>query len=92
MVSGVTYRAPALLIKAVTTLDVLSGGRAWLGVGAGYHEQEARAMGLELPPVAERFERLDDTLRLALQMWSGADAAFEGTYHRLERPVGSPAR
>jgi F420-dependent oxidoreductase-like protein len=90
MVTGVTYRPPALLIKAVTTLDVLSGGRAWLGIGAGYHEQEARAMGLELPPVAERFERLDETLRLALQMWSGADAAFEGTHHRLERPVGSP--
>lgn len=90
MVTGVTYRTPALLIKAVTTLDVLSGGRAWLGIGAGYHDLEARAMGLEFPPVAERFERLDETLRLALQMWSGADAAFEGTYHRLERPVGSP--
>jgi F420-dependent oxidoreductase-like protein len=90
MVAGVTYRPPALLIKAVTTLDVLSGGRAWLGVGAGYHEGEARAMGLELPPVAERFERLEETLRLALQMWSGDDSAFEGRHHRLVRPHGSP--
>jgi F420-dependent oxidoreductase-like protein len=90
MVTGVTYRPPSLLIKAVTTLDVLSGGRAWLGVGAGYHEVEARAMGLPLPPVGERFERLEETLRLAIQMWSGDDTAFEGTHYRLEHPVGSP--
>jgi F420-dependent oxidoreductase-like protein len=90
MVTAVTFRPPALLVKAVTTLDVLSGGRAWLGLGAGYHEDEARAMGLFLPPVAERFEHLEDTLRLALQMWSGDAAAFEGRRHRLERPVGSP--
>jgi F420-dependent oxidoreductase-like protein len=90
MVTGVTYRPPALLIKAVTTLDVLSGGRAWLGIGAGYHEDEARAMGLALPPVAERFDRLEETLRLALQMWSGLDASFDGRYYRLERPVGNP--
>ncbi|GII05934.1 LLM class F420-dependent oxidoreductase [Planobispora takensis] len=90
MVTGVTYRPPALLIKAVTTLDVLSGGRAWLGLGAGYHEEEARAMGLDLPPVAERFERLEETLRLALQMWSGDETPFEGGHHRLERPVGNP--
>jgi F420-dependent oxidoreductase-like protein len=90
MVTGVTFRPPALLIKAVTTLDVLSGGRAWLGVGAGYQQDEARAMGLPLPPVVERFERLEETLRLAFQMWLGNDAAFEGTHYRLERPVGSP--
>jgi alkanesulfonate monooxygenase SsuD/methylene tetrahydromethanopterin reductase-like flavin-dependent oxidoreductase (luciferase family) len=90
MVTGVTYRPPALLVKAVTTLDVLSGGRAWLGVGAGYHEEEARTMGLPLPPTAERFERLDETLRIAVQMWSGDDAPFEGTYYRLARPVNSP--
>jgi alkanesulfonate monooxygenase SsuD/methylene tetrahydromethanopterin reductase-like flavin-dependent oxidoreductase (luciferase family) len=71
MVAAVTYRAPALLIKAVTTLDALSGGRAWLGVGAGYHEEEARAMGLDLPPVPERYERLEHTLQLAETMWSG---------------------
>lgn len=89
-VTGVTFRPPALLIKAVTTLDVLSRGRAWLGVGAGYHLEEARAMGLPLPPTRERFEHLEDTLRLALQMWSGDDSAFDGTHQRLERPVNSP--
>jgi F420-dependent oxidoreductase-like protein len=89
-VSAVTYRPPSLLIKAVTTLDVLSGGRAWFGIGAGYHEDEAQAMGLPLPPLAERFERLDETLRLALQMWSGDSAPFHGRHQRLERPVGNP--
>jgi len=90
MVTGVTYRPPALLIKAVTTLDVLSGGRAWLGIGAGYLEAEARALDLPLPPVAERFERLEETLRLAIQMWSGDTTPFEGTHYRLEHPVNSP--
>src|SRR5215213_3238413 len=71
MVTGVTFRPPALMIKAVTTLDVLSGGRAWLGIGAGYQQDEARAMGLDLPPLGERFERLEETLRLAVQMWVG---------------------
>jgi len=89
-VSAVTFRPPSLLIKAVTTLDVLSGGRAWFGVGAGYHEDEASAMELPLPPVAERFERLEDTLRLALQMWSGDSAPFHGRRHHLKRPVGNP--
>ena len=90
MVSAATYRSPALLVKAVTTVDVLSGGRAWLGIGAGYHEDEARWMGLFLPPRAERFERLEDTLRVALQMWEGDDAPFEGARVRLERPINSP--
>jgi len=90
MVTGVTYRPPGLLVKAVTTLDVLSGGRAWLGIGAGYHNDEARAMGLPLPPTAERFERLEETLRLAVQMWSGDDTPFEGTHYRLEHPVNDP--
>jgi F420-dependent oxidoreductase-like protein len=90
MVTGVTYRPPALLIKAVTTLDVLSGGRAWLGIGAGYLEDEARAMALPFAPTAERFERLEETLRLAVQMWSGDAAPFEGTHYRLERPVNNP--
>jgi F420-dependent oxidoreductase-like protein len=89
-VTAATFRPPALLVKAVTTLDVLSGGRAWLGIGAGYHLDEARAMGLPLPPTRERFEHLEDTLRLALQMWSGDDTTFEGTHHRLDRPVNSP--
>jgi alkanesulfonate monooxygenase SsuD/methylene tetrahydromethanopterin reductase-like flavin-dependent oxidoreductase (luciferase family) len=74
MVSPVTFRPASLLIKAVTTLDVLSGGRAWLGLGAGYHDAEARQMGLPFPPARERFAQLEETLRLAQRMWSG-DAA-----------------
>jgi F420-dependent oxidoreductase-like protein len=90
MVTAATYRAPALLVKAVTTLDVLSGGRAWLGIGAGYHEGEALAMGLSLPATGERYERLEETLRIALQMWAGDTTAFAGARHRLDRPVCSP--
>ncbi|UOX91642.1 TIGR03560 family F420-dependent LLM class oxidoreductase [Amycolatopsis sp. FBCC-B4732] len=90
MVSAVTFRPPALLIKAVTTLDVLSGGRARFGIGTGHHDGEARAMGLPFPPVGERFERLEETLRLALRMWAGDESPFEGTHHRLDRPVGNP--
>lgn len=90
LVTAATYRPPALLVKAVTTLDVLSGGRAWLGIGAGYHLAEARAFGLPLPPVAERFEILEDTLRLALRMWSGDQTSFEGHHHHAERPVNIP--
>jgi F420-dependent oxidoreductase-like protein len=91
MVTGVHYRHPGILVKTVTTLDVLSGGRAWLGIGAGYQAAEAQAMGLPLPPTAERFERLDETLRLALQMWSGDEAPFEGRHYTLARPINSPA-
>jgi len=90
MVSAATFRSPALLIKAVTTLDVLSGGRAWLGLGAGYQQNEATAMGLELPPVGERFAALTDILELARQMWAGDDSAFEGRTMRAERPISSP--
>ena len=90
MVTAATYRSPGLLIKAVTTLDVLTGGRAWLGIGAGYHEGEALALGLSLPPAGERYERLEETLRLALQMWAGDVSAFAGSHYRLERPLNSP--
>jgi F420-dependent oxidoreductase-like protein len=90
MVTGVTFRPPALLVKAVTTLDVLSGGRAWLGLGAGYHGEEAAAMGLPLPPVAERFERLEETVRIAVRMWAGDESPFDGRHYRLGRPEGSP--
>lgn len=91
MVTAATFREPALLIKIVTTLDVLSGGRAWLGIGAGYHQGEAESMGLPLPRVAERFGRLEDILRLAHHMWSDQDTApFDGAYHRLTRPVTNP--
>jgi len=91
MVSNVTLRAPALLVKAVTTLDVLTGGRAWLGIGAGHHGGEAEAMGLPLPPVAERFERLEETLRIAGRMWAGDDTSFDGKHYRLTRPRAIPA-
>jgi F420-dependent oxidoreductase-like protein len=90
MVTAVSFRPAGLLIKAVTTLDVLSGGRAWLGVGAGYHDAEARQMGLPFPPARERYEQLEDTLRLAQQMWQGDSAPFDGRHVRLERPVGQP--
>jgi F420-dependent oxidoreductase-like protein len=90
MVTAATFRAAALLIKAVTTLDVLTDGRAWLGIGAGYNADEARAMGLFMPPTAERFARLTELLRLATQMWSGDDSPFHGDHLELEHPVGSP--
>ena len=90
MVTAATFRTAALLVKAVTTLDVLSGGRAWLGIGTGYHEGEARALGLPLPPRGERYERLEETLRIALQMWAGDESAFSGVHYALERPVNSP--
>jgi F420-dependent oxidoreductase-like protein len=90
MVTAATFRAPALLIKAVTTLDVLSAGRAWLGIGVGYNAEEARAMGLFLPDTAERFARMTELLRLAQQMWRGDETPFHGEYLDLEHPVGSP--
>jgi alkanesulfonate monooxygenase SsuD/methylene tetrahydromethanopterin reductase-like flavin-dependent oxidoreductase (luciferase family) len=90
MVTAATFRAPALLIKAVTTLDVLSAGRAWLGIGAGYNGDEARAMGLFLPETAERFARMTELLRLARHMWGGGDTPFRGEYLDLEHPVGRP--
>ncbi len=95
MVTGVTYRYPGILIKTVTTLDVLSGGRAYLGIGAAWNEQEHRGLGVPFPPVAERFERLEETLRIALQMWADAgqlDTAepFAGTFYHLERTLNVP--
>jgi F420-dependent oxidoreductase-like protein len=89
-VTAVVYREPGLLAKAVTTLDVLSGGRAWLGIGAAWFEEEARGLGLPFPPVAERFERLEEALQICLQMWSGEDKPFEGRHYRLERTLNSP--
>jgi len=90
MVTPVTFRPAALLIKSVTTLDVLSGGRMWFGVGSGYDEREAEEMGLPLPPMAERFQRLEDTLQLAHRMWAGDDSPFEGRQVRATRPVNAP--
>lgn len=90
MVTAVTYRPPALLIKAVSTLQALTGGRAWLGVGSGYLAAEATAMGLPLPPQAERFECLEDTLRLAAQMWDGDQKPFHGRHFGLAAPAVHP--
>jgi F420-dependent oxidoreductase-like protein len=90
LVTGAIFRAPALLVKAVTTLDVLSGGRAWLGIGAGYNDAEARAMGIAMPSVPARFDLLADTVDLAERMWAGDDSPFEGRTTRLERPICSP--
>jgi alkanesulfonate monooxygenase SsuD/methylene tetrahydromethanopterin reductase-like flavin-dependent oxidoreductase (luciferase family) len=90
MVTGVTFRPPALLVKAVTTLDVLSNGRALFGVGAGYEADEAARMGLPMPPIGERFDRLEETLQIALQMWGGNASAYAGEHYRLDEPVNSP--
>jgi len=90
MVTGVVYRHPGVLVKTVSTLDVLSGGRAWLGIGAAWNEEESRGLGIPFPPVKERFERLEETLRIALQMWAGDETPFEGSHYRLERPLNSP--
>lgn len=91
MVTGVTYRHPGLLVKTATTLDVLSGGRAWLGIGAAWNEQEHRGLGVPYPPVAERFERLEEALQIAHQMWAGDESPFQGKHYQLERPLNSPA-
>jgi F420-dependent oxidoreductase-like protein len=93
MVGGVHYRAPGLWAKAVTTLDVLSGGRAWLGIGAAWNEDESRGLGFAFPPLAERFEMLEDTLRLVHEMWRGehgSEAAFEGRHTQAARLLNSP--
>ena len=91
MVTGVTYRYPGLLIKTATTLDVLSGGRAYLGIGAAWNEEEHNGLGVPFPPLKERFERLEDALKLAHQMWSdGNDAPFDGQHAHLTRTLNSP--
>jgi F420-dependent oxidoreductase-like protein len=90
MVTGVTYRNPGILVKTVTTLDVLSGGRAYLGIGAAWNEDEHAGLGVPFPPVAERFRRLEETLQIALQMWSGDEAPYNGRYYQLARPLNSP--
>ncbi|HXA29943.1 MAG TPA: LLM class F420-dependent oxidoreductase [Candidatus Angelobacter sp.] len=90
VVTGVIYRQPGLLAKAVTTLDVVSGGRAMLGIGAGWNEEEARGLGFPFPPIAERFERLEETLQIVLQMWSDDDGPYHGRHYQLERTLCSP--
>lgn len=90
MVTGVTYRYPGILVKTATTLDVLSSGRAYLGIGAAWNEEEHRGLGVPFPPLAERFERLEETLQIALQMWAGNEKPYEGKYYQLARPLNSP--
>jgi F420-dependent oxidoreductase-like protein len=90
LVTGTIYREPAILAKIVTTLDVLSNGRAWLGIGAAWNEEESRGLGIPFPPVAERFERLEETLQICLQMWRGDEKPYQGKYYHLERPLNSP--
>jgi F420-dependent oxidoreductase-like protein len=90
LVTGAVYRPPGILAKIVTTLDVLSGGRAWLGIGAAWNEEESRGLGIGFPPVAERFERLEETLQICLQMWRGDQAPYHGRHYQLERPLNSP--
>ncbi|HKV02508.1 MAG TPA: LLM class F420-dependent oxidoreductase [Ktedonobacteraceae bacterium] len=90
MVTGVTYRHPGILVKTVTTLDVLSHGRAYLGIGAAWNEEEHRGLGVPFPPLAERFERLEEALQIALQMWAGDEKPYEGKHYQLARPLNSP--
>jgi F420-dependent oxidoreductase-like protein len=93
MVSGVHFRHPAVLVKSVTTLDVLSGGRAGFGVGSGHYPEETAGLGIPFPPQKERFEMLEETLQIALRMWSGEqgdERPFEGEHYRLERPLNLP--
>ena len=90
LVTGVVYRYPGILAKIVTTLDVLSGGRAWLGVGAAWNEEESRGLGIPFPPVAERFERLEEALQICLAMWRGDESPYRGTHYQLERPLNYP--
>jgi F420-dependent oxidoreductase-like protein len=90
LVTGTVYRYPGILAKTVTTLDVLSGGRAWLGIGAAWNDEESRGLGIPFPPVAERFERLEETLQICLQMWRGDETPYVGRHYQLERPINSP--
>jgi len=90
LVTGVTYRYPGILVKTVTTLDVLSKGRAWLGIGAGWFEREHDALGVPFPPTAERFERLEETLQIANQMWSGNDGPYQGRHFELQETLCQP--
>jgi F420-dependent oxidoreductase-like protein len=93
MVGGVHYRDPGLWVKAATTLDVLSGGRAWLGIGAAWNEEESRGLGFPFPPLGVRFELLEETLQIAHAMWTGergTEGEFVGQHVRAERLLNSP--
>lgn len=90
LVTGVTYRHPGILVKTATALDVLSQGRAYFGVGAAWNEQEHQGLGVPFPPLAERFERLEELLQIARQMWAGDERPYHGKHYSLERPLNSP--
>jgi F420-dependent oxidoreductase-like protein len=90
LVTGVTYRHPGPLAKIVTTLDVVSGGRAQLGIGAAWYEREHNGLGVPFPPLSERFERLEETLQICQQMWSDDDGPYEGRYYRLAETICQP--
>jgi F420-dependent oxidoreductase-like protein len=90
LVTGVTYRHPGLLAKIISTLDVLSGGRAVLGIGAAWYEREHAALGVPFPPLAERFERLEEALQIVHQMWSDNNGPYEGRHYRLAETLNSP--
>jgi F420-dependent oxidoreductase-like protein len=90
LVTGVTYRYPGVLIKTATTLDVLSGGRAYLGIGAAWNEEEHLGLGVPYPPLKERFEQLEEVLQLAHQMWKDDDSPFHGNHFTLDRPLNHP--
>jgi len=89
-VTAVTYREPGLLAKIISTLDVLSGGRAWLGIGAGWNEAEASGLGLSFPPLSERFARLAETLQICRQMWGPDDGPYQGQHYQLGRTLNVP--
>jgi F420-dependent oxidoreductase-like protein len=90
MVTGVTYRHPGILVKTVTTLDVVSGGRAYLGIGAAWFEREHQGLGVPFPPLKERFERLEETLQIAHMMWSGEAGAYNGKHYQLTETLNVP--
>jgi F420-dependent oxidoreductase-like protein len=90
LVTGVTYRHPGVLVKLVTALDVLSGGRAFFGIGAGWYAHEAHGLGLSFPGLTERFERLEETLQIAEHMWSGDRSPYIGEHYQLAEPLNRP--
>jgi F420-dependent oxidoreductase-like protein len=90
LVTAATYRPPGLLAKMVTTLDVLSGGRSWIGIGAGWNDEEATGLGLPFAPQRERFARLEETLQICLQMWGGSRDSYVGEYYRLASTLNVP--